>query len=60
MNSRSLFVTFTSLTPLSKSKDKIFNSGNIFLSLFSMPLSMMWFAMHPKGWSEMTFLIPFL
>ena len=39
----------TSLTPLSKSKDNRFNFGYMFFNFFSIPLEMMWLAMHPNG-----------
>lgn len=45
---------FTSLTPLSKSKDKIFISGKNDLIRFSIPLETIWLAMHPNGCRLMT------
>ena len=57
---RKRFTIFTSLTPESKSRERILMPGYFCLILFSRPLEMIWLAMQPKGWSEMTAFTPCL
>ena len=49
INSSRRLVTLTSLTPLSKSSERMFMSGKNCFMRFSIPFETMWLAIHPKG-----------